>query len=102
MILSEELGARVLRDLAELVVDVGDDAALIGRRDDGGLIEGVADLVEAFQRVGHRPRWPYRHVSPASGPSVFNAPPSSLRFVAVDADAGVSDDCAGGQHDRPD
>ena len=29
---------------------------MIGGRDDSGLIEGVADLVEALERVGHRAR----------------------------------------------
>ena len=46
--------ARVLRDLAELVVDVGDDPAVVGGRDDRRLVERVAQLVEAAERFGHR------------------------------------------------
>src|SRR5687767_15662536 len=47
MILSEQLLPRILRDLAELVVRVVDDAALIGDRDDRRLIEGETHLFEA-------------------------------------------------------
>ena len=47
MILAEQLATRVFRNLAELVIHVGDRAALIGGRDDRRLVEGVADLVEA-------------------------------------------------------
>ena len=50
MVLAEQLVARVLGDLAELVVDVGDDAAHVGRRDDRRLIERVADLLELVGR----------------------------------------------------
>ena len=53
-ILAEQLLARVLRDVAELVVGVGDDAAMIRRRDDRRLVEGVADLVQTLERLGHR------------------------------------------------
>src|SRR5262245_37000667 len=56
VILAEQLLARVLRDVAELVVDVRDDAAMIRRRDDRRLIEGIADLVQALERFGHRQR----------------------------------------------
>ena len=51
MILPEELLARVLRNLAELVVDVGDRAALVGRRDDRRLIEGLAHLLEPARGI---------------------------------------------------
>ena len=40
MILAEQLLARVLRDVAELAVDVGDFAAGVGGGDDCRLIEG--------------------------------------------------------------
>ena len=51
VILAEQLTARVLRDLAELVVDVGDDAAMIGGRDNRSLVERVPHLLEAANRV---------------------------------------------------
>ncbi|MDB6153320.1 MAG: hypothetical protein JWL90_1773 [Chthoniobacteraceae bacterium] len=39
MILAEQLLPRVLRDLAELIVDVDDPATAVGDRDDGMLVE---------------------------------------------------------------
>src|SRR4030095_12130683 len=57
MVLAEQLVPRVLRDLAELVVHVVDDAALICDRDDRRLIERIADLFEALNRLlGLEPR----------------------------------------------
>ena len=49
MVLAEELLARVLRDLAELVVDRGDGAAEVGRRDDRRLIERELHVAELLQ-----------------------------------------------------
>ena len=54
VILPEELVSRELRHLAELVVDVGDDAALVGGGDDRRLIERIPELVETPERIGHR------------------------------------------------
>ena len=51
MILAEQLLARVAGDLAELVVDVGDPAGDVGRRDDGGVIERALEVGELL-RVG--------------------------------------------------
>jgi hypothetical protein len=55
VVLAEELLPGVLRDLAELVVHVGDDPALVGDGDDRGLVERVADLLEEPDR------FPLRH-----------------------------------------
>jgi len=52
VILPEQLAAAELRDLAELVVDLRDDAALIGNGDNRGLIERIADLLEPEKRIG--------------------------------------------------
>ena len=46
MVLPDQLAARVLRDLAKLVVGVGDDAAVIGAGDDRRLVERVAHLLQ--------------------------------------------------------
>src|ERR1051326_5547278 len=46
VILAEQFFAGVLRDLTELVVDVVDDAALIGDGDDRGFIERKLDVRE--------------------------------------------------------
>ena len=51
MVLPEQLFPRVFGDLAELVVDVGDDAALVGRGDDRREVERVTDLFQARQGV---------------------------------------------------
>ena len=56
MVLPNQLVACVLRDFAELVVDVRDDSAVVGGCDDRSLIERVPELVQASERVGHRAR----------------------------------------------
>ncbi len=58
VILPEQLLAGVLRDFAELVVDVGDDSALVGRRHDRGLVERVSNLLQPGDGVGGRRRHP--------------------------------------------
>jgi hypothetical protein len=44
---AEQFLSRVLGDVAELVVDVGDDTAVVGRRDDRRLVERISELIEA-------------------------------------------------------
>ena len=56
VVLPEQLLARVPRDLAELVVDVRDDAPMIRRRDDRRLVEGVSNFIEPLEGVGHGAR----------------------------------------------
>ena len=51
MILPDELLAGVLRNLAELVVDVGNRPARVGRGDDRRLIEGLAHLLEPARGI---------------------------------------------------
>ena len=51
MVLSQQLFARVAGNLAELVVDVRDDAALIGEGDDGSLVEGLLQRLELIGGV---------------------------------------------------
>ena len=58
VVLPEQLLAGVLRDLAELVVDVVDDPALVRPRDDRGLVEGVDDVVELAASRPPRPSSP--------------------------------------------
>ena len=55
MVLAEQLLARVLGDLAELVVGVVDDAADVRDRDNRRLVEGVAEILERLQvRIDRR------------------------------------------------
>ena len=51
MVLADQLVARVFGDLTELVVDIGDDPALVGDGDDGRLVERLPHLLEAIQRL---------------------------------------------------
>ncbi len=51
MVLADQLLTGIPGDLAELVVDVGDEAVVIGDGDDGGLVECVAELLELCLRV---------------------------------------------------
>ncbi len=52
MVLPEQFGARILRDRAELVVRIGDDAALVGDGDDGVLVERGNAGLEFEPRLG--------------------------------------------------
>src|SRR5947209_952854 len=54
VILSDQLLARVLRDFAELVVDVVDRAALIRDGDDGRLVERELQVGQFLQRAAQR------------------------------------------------
>src|SRR5205085_9033180 len=54
VILSEQLLARVLRDFAELVVDVLDRAALICDGDDGRLVESELEVGQLLERAAQR------------------------------------------------
>ena len=60
VILSDQLVARVLRDLAELVVDVGDEAARVCGCDDCGLVEGLPHLLEPADGIVDDHRWRLR------------------------------------------
>ena len=51
VVLTEQFFARVFRDLAELVVDVVDDPALIGDRDDRRFIKRKLDVCEFLLRA---------------------------------------------------
>jgi hypothetical protein len=57
MVLTEELGARVLRDLAKLVVDVPDDPRDVGDRHDRRLIQHIAQIFELFEVIGAARAW---------------------------------------------
>lgn len=46
VVLPEQLLARILRDLAELVVDVGDPSVLVGDGDDARLIDRVLQIAK--------------------------------------------------------
>ena len=54
MVLPEELLARILGDLTELVVDVGDDALLVRRRHDRRLIQRMLDVLRPPHRSSQR------------------------------------------------
>jgi hypothetical protein len=60
MVLTEQLVAGILGNFAELVVRVLDPAGDVGRRHNGGLVEGVPDILEfphgARERRIHVPR----------------------------------------------
>ncbi len=46
MVLTEQLAPRVLRDLAELVVDIGDPPGHVGRGDDRRLVQGELEVCQ--------------------------------------------------------
>src|SRR5215204_1732180 len=54
VVLPDEFFARVLRDFAELVVDVVDAAGLVGDGDDGRLVERELEVGQLLQRAAQR------------------------------------------------
>src|SRR6185437_279400 len=50
MVLSQKFQTRVFGNLTKLVVDVDNPASAIRDRHDGGLIEGVADILQFTSR----------------------------------------------------
>ena len=50
MVLAEEFVARVFRDAAEIVVDVGDAPALIGHGNDARLIDRIFEIAQLARR----------------------------------------------------
>ena len=57
MVLPDQLLARVLGDLAELVVDVADDPGNVGGGDDRRLVEGIAEVLELADVEGGLVSW---------------------------------------------
>ncbi len=51
MILAQQFISRVLRDATKCIVDVANDSALIGNRDDRGLVERELDMRQLFLRA---------------------------------------------------
>jgi hypothetical protein len=49
VVTTEQFLARVLRDLTELVVDVGDPAGNVGGRDDRGMVDGTFEIGELIE-----------------------------------------------------